>query len=155
MNTPQISSVFLLWDYDARTLTKFRKEGACNQCGICCQRKITFAVVNPVEKGNLRQGGWFTSGQGQWIEARVDDQRVFFRMRPVEQVQEKCKYLGEDFRCQIYEDRWLLCRTWPHSPFDLIKIPECSYSFQILGHWRFDELRFLTKEAGNGKRKVA
>jgi Fe-S-cluster containining protein len=139
---PDIKDIYTVWDYDARTVTRFRREGQCNQCGLCCHRKITFAVVNPVESENLRQGGWFTSGQGQWVETHVDGKRVYFRMRENERGTVACVHLGEDNRCKDYENRPLLCRTWPHSPFDLMNVPECSYIFQILGHWRFEELNF-------------
>ena len=154
MTTPTIGNQFILWDYDARTITKFRREGECNNCGVCCRMKITFAVVNPVEEDNLRQGGWFTSGQGQWVEARVDGHRQFFRMRSVMESDSCCVHLGEDNRCQIYRQRPLLCRTWPHTPFDLVNVPQCSYRFQILGHWLFEELGFK-KKANNAKRKTA
>lgn len=142
MTSPKISEIYTIWDYDAHTVTRFRREGECNGCGLCCRRKITFAVVNPVEKGNLRQGGWFTSGQGQWIEAHVDGKRLYFRMRENEPGTVACVHLGEDNLCQNYENRPMLCRTWPHSPYDLLRVPECSYTFQILGHWRFEELNF-------------
>lgn len=142
-----VSTIFTLWDYEAQTVTRFRREGRCNNCGICCRRRITFSVVNPVEKENLRQGGTFTSGQGQWVETQVNGQRVFFRMRTTEESDTCCRYLGDDNRCQIYERRWLLCRTWPHSPFDVVAIPECTFHFQILGHWRFSELKLAPKKS--------
>jgi Fe-S-cluster containining protein len=140
MAEPIISDLFTIWDYDAQTVTRYQREGACNGCGLCCVMVISFRVVSPLDSQNLRQGGVFTSGKGKWAEANVDGRRVFFRMDSYQPGVKACVHLTADKKCSIYQNRYLLCRTWPHSFFDVMHIPECSYRFQILAHHRFDEL---------------
>jgi Fe-S-cluster containining protein len=38
----------------------------------------------------------------------------------------KCRYLGDDNRCQIYEDRPELCRSYPDTPF-VVFAPGCAF----------------------------
>ena len=49
-------------------------------------------------------------------EFKVDDDLVFYR----------CRYLSEDNRCQVYEDRPQFCRDYPDTPF-VVMAPGCAY----------------------------
>jgi Fe-S-cluster containining protein len=38
----------------------------------------------------------------------------------------KCRYIGDDNKCQVYEDRPKLCRDYPDTPF-IVFAPGCAY----------------------------
>ena len=140
MNTPQISNVFNLWDYDAQTVTRYLREGECNFCGLCCIRTIKFSKVSVDDPGNQRKDGLITFSDGKWLEVGEGVNRVFYKMQTHQEGEERCIHLGCDNLCDDYEHRFPLCRTWPSCPNDLTSIPECSYHFLELDCRRFQDL---------------
>ena len=137
----EVVNIFTVWDYDTQTVTRYKRTGECNLCGYCCERTIKFSIVSSDDPDSKRQDGLITFHQGKWVEVGEGEERVFYRMKEQQEGVDRCIHLGCDNRCAKYEDRYPLCRTWPHTPNDLIHIPECSYTFERLDQCRFDELK--------------
>lgn len=58
----------------------------------------------------------------------------------------KCRFIGDDNKCQIYEDRPKLCRDYPDTPF-VVFAPGCA--FETWGHQvkkRFAEIQEELKQ---------
>jgi Fe-S-cluster containining protein len=133
--------IYTVWEHDGQTVTRYLRQGECNCCGICCVRTIKFSVVNSNDSDNQPLEGFITFDGGKWLEVGEGVDRSFYRMQEFQSGEEPCIHLGCDNRCDDYENRPSLCRTWPNSPEDLAHIPECSYSFTLIDHLRFDELK--------------
>lgn len=115
----------------------------CNMCGQCCRcaspssptekllerienedefAKDFFSIFTPYK--NLEEARQANSGivERSLKACEKPDSKV----RPEEVVFYCCKYIGEDNKCTIHEDRPNLCREYPDSPF-LIFPPGCAY----------------------------
>lgn len=99
------------------------RTGDCNQCGQCCSG---IALVH-------NQSAIQTVEEFDQLKKKYPDYRHF---EPIEETQHgivfKCKNLGEDNACGIYDDRPLFCRKYPSEGTLLLGgqlAPECSYGF--------------------------
>ena len=131
---------YYLWNYDRRVVVQYRRMGSCCQCGECCRGSLRVSVRKSIEDGKPRQGGEVTSGKNQWVEARHNGRRIFFRMLGVEGQSSDCYWQNKQGLCTFYENRHFLCQAWPFTPHDIELFPECSYTFIELGRWTFEEV---------------
>ncbi len=97
------------------------RSGHCIRCGECC--------------GMDPHGDEFKKMELRTFDARLgkaiaDGHSEPYPLDPI------CAHLKKlrdgTFICAIYPDRPMGCRTWPTHPHQLIKIPRCSYKFEII-----------------------
>lgn len=147
------SNLVYLWDYDQKIVVQYGRFGECTRCGSCCMGGVHFSVTDAVDKDELRRGGQATTGVGKWMETRSNGVRTFFKMKPYQPGGKRCSHLGENQVCSIYSNRPPFCRGWPFLPTDITPFPNCTYQFQKLGQWSFEEIKIrkLEREPLAGK----
>ncbi len=57
----------------------------------------------------------------------VNNQRTRVKLEAQDVTFYHCRYLGEDRRCQVYEDRPTFCRDYPNSPMAIL-VKGCGYT---------------------------
>lgn len=81
------------------------KKQSCNQCARCCQY-FCVEVDAPDTMEEIDDYAWIIAHEGASIHIEDDDWHLYVRSR--------CKYLGENGACGIYEKRPNICRQ--HTP---------------------------------------
>lgn len=141
LNGYNFSNLVYLWDYDQKIVFQYGRFGECDRCGSCCMGGVHFSVTDVVDVDELRSGGRATTGDGAWVETSSNGVRVFYRIKPYQPGGKRCSRLQDNQMCGIYSNRPLFCRGWPFLPAEIIPFPECSYQFQKLGQWPFEQIK--------------
>jgi hypothetical protein len=140
---------FFEWDYRSSTCRQYERQGRCNRCGECCTTRITYRNwVKPTiaawDSHAVMGGG--TDENGVWYEARTGDMRLFVVAAPdILRRAEKCGHLRWDGLCDRHSHkdaahgRHMLCDVWPVGPYHAALFRQCSYRFEQVGEWGFDE----------------
>lgn len=128
---------FIVWNYDARRATEYRRLGECTQCGACCAAGIHFqhGTVPDGFTAKSYGGGQEAGPEGVWQEVDDGEKRVFRR-----QISEPGSFTCSAFhegRCAVYADRPTICRWWPVAPSDVAAISQCTYWFEVMREWEF------------------
>jgi hypothetical protein len=131
---------FYEWNYDEGVVILYERIGECNGCGDCCLAAIQFTVAGRLNKGErpweeYGNGGSDTTGHDIWSEARVGDERRFFRIVDTQLNGGRCRHLTEDMRCDIHFTKPLFHKSWPMSPRQVTPFERCSYTFRELARW--------------------
>lgn len=134
----------------------------CTGCGNCCRDPLL--PLTDTDAKRIMEG----TGDGpqdfvKWVDRdgieMQDEPEAFVRLRQGKRVMVlrhqhgRCRYLGTDDRCTIYESRPLGCRIFPFDPdfnkkgrltrLRLIQVTECPYTLE--GTTRVTSLRALNR----------
>lgn len=92
-----------------------------------------------------RDGGDRAYPEGVWSEVQIADRRVFFgNIRTVEPPPNSerpapCPAWIEG-RCSIHAEKPGLCVVWPTAPKQVEGFSECSYTFEKVAEWPFEDV---------------
>ncbi len=128
-------------NYEKNYLSK-RPEGLCKMCGLCCRVATTTVPYETLQKMQLEGDKGATDFLSIFEPYPSIDAARKVSEKTVENVIEmlkednnynennitfyKCKYLFDDNTCSRYEDRLLLCKHFPASPWAIVP-PGCGY----------------------------
>lgn len=124
-------------------LVEYNRLGQCNRCGECCgihntikfSMKVSFVDSLP-EEGEEQvcskepadwsnwEGWSIIYGQGTWF---------WFKISSIDDTPHPCPSQDELSACTIWKDEddfRPICRYWPFHPDNLIKFPNCGFSFE-------------------------
>ena len=131
---------YLEWDYGRNTVTEYRREGECNQCGECCQGNVLLMSAE-ISVVLWLHNCTSTSGEGIWQEIEDDDQaeRKFYTTLPaLKEDTAPCPLLKSKL-CAVHgTEKPVLCQHWPTGPHDLLNLPRCGYHFVAVNSWDID-----------------
>jgi len=119
-------------------LVRYKRNGQCNRCGECCGLhntivyNKTISPTHPKETKEHKEGkdwgkyeGWsIFYAQGNWW---------YFKVVNIKDEPYPCPSQGETGACTIWkdeEDFKPICRYWPFHPDNLVKFPQCGFSFE-------------------------
>lgn len=128
---------FFEWDYGHGIAAEYERQGECRKCGICCRQRVHFAYQKPPYKGEPRNGGKSTDGEGVWLEVQQGRWRHFYKIKNVDRG-EPCSSLGNDNLCACHDHKPLLCTVWPITPKCIEAFPDCGFSFKEIRRWAFE-----------------
>ena len=80
--------------------------GNCATCGALCCRYITVEMDEPARNVDVDEIRWFLAHED--VEVFIEDKRWYVQVRT------KCKHLTANNRCDVYGDRFDVCRQ--HGP---------------------------------------
>jgi Fe-S-cluster containining protein len=130
------------------------KENGDDQCGKCaalCCRYIGVALDDPETAGDFDDMAWFLHHEGTMIYVEDGDWYL--------NVEIKCKKLGKDNRCTIYEKRPRICRRHKHDecefdgkPYDFEQQFNTAEELEAYGRKQLRE-KYAKKRKGGTRRK--
>lgn len=89
---------------------KKAKNVLCNKCtGLCC-RYFALPIETPEDKEDHDDIKWYLCHKD--ITVFVEDGDWYINIK------NKCKHLGKDYKCRIYDKRPRICRGYRHSDCD-------------------------------------
>jgi len=94
---------------------------ACSQCEAKCCRYFCFEIDRPETYQEFENVRWFLCHEG--VKVHVDDEADWYIA-----LDNPCRYLGSDDRCEVYDNRPLICRQYDAEA--------CDYSEGRYGHQR-------------------
>ncbi|MBS3734359.1 MAG: YkgJ family cysteine cluster protein [Phycisphaerae bacterium] len=77
----------------------------CVECGAKCCRYFCFQIDDPEEYSAFEDIRWFLCHEG--ISVHIDEDGDWYIC-----IENRCKYVGSDNRCMIYEERPIICRQY-------------------------------------------
>ncbi len=95
----------------------------CERCRALCCRYYALEIDPPEDEDDFEDLRWYLLHRRSWIW--VDDGEWYL------QVDEECRYLGDDGRCGIYQQRPRICREYGVDPTDE---PRCDYFVDVEKH---------------------
>ena len=125
---------YIDWDYENEIAIRYERLGECNQCGDCCLKTIHLRMV---DGDKWTHGGSTTDGEGRWSEIETE-KRDFVKFFTNGDEPSLCLKLINNL-CSVNGDKPWCCAVWPTAPADIETFPNCSYSFNEVGRWKFDE----------------
>lgn len=76
----------------------------CDKCaGLCC-RYLALPIETPTTRGDFEDIRWYLAHEG--ISIFVEDDEWYIN------ISTRCRFLGPDHRCDIYEVRPKICRRY-------------------------------------------
>lgn len=128
-------------NYEKNYLSK-RPEGLCKMCGLCCRVATTTVPYSTLQE--MKEAG--DKGATDFLSifepySSIDEARKVSTVtvdNVIEMLKQdnnynendttfyKCKYLLDNNTCSRYEDRLLLCKHFPASPWAILP-PGCGY----------------------------
>jgi Fe-S-cluster containining protein len=129
----------------------------CSRCNALCCRYFCFEIDEPESVGEFEDVRWFLLHEG--VSVHVDEGDWYIS------IMNPCSRLGEDNRCEIYEDRPLICRKYSPDNCDatggeyeydeMFQTPEQleAYARKTLGK-KFDKKRDKARKKLQPKMKV-
>jgi len=134
----------------------------CQECGAKCCKYFCFEIDEPDDYQEFEDVRWYLCHEG--VTVHIDEGDWFIS------IENRCKMLGPDNRCTIYEERPLICRKYDPSQCDFtggdygydenFTTGEQleAYARKILGDKEFDKARQKERDKLDGrlgKRKTA
>lgn len=130
--------IFNEYDYDNRIVKQYRRTGICNHCGACCTRTIYVGIEN---KYVLPKA--YT--HNRWVKTedeRLPNMLMQFHTTDVEQ--KPCQLLininGGKICSAHNANKFDACTIFPMLPEHIQSLPECSYTFELIGEYSFEEI---------------
>jgi len=112
------------------------QQAPCEECDAMCCRYFALEIDAPEDADDFEDLRWYLLHENSWIWVENDEWFL--------QIDQQCRYLGKDNRCQIYETRPKICREYGVPEFlDNPKDPLCDYFVQGVEH----DLEFRDAEA--------
>lgn len=134
---------YIDWNYDTHEAVEYKRTGECNMCGECCMARISFDV--DWKRENARDGGMGVPDDeknGIWTEWTDGVSRHFWRFHSVDpSIYSPCPMLRYDsHKCLLHEGgKRLIHWGWPFSPQNVTPFRRCSYQFEEISRWEFDD----------------
>jgi hypothetical protein len=75
-----------------------------DECGARCCRYITTSIETPRARNDWDEIRWWLAHPGTMV-TKDDDGWMLH-------VETRCRYLGDDLRCRVYEDRMIACAVY-------------------------------------------
>jgi len=127
----------------------------CVECGARCCKYFCFEVDTPDSYEEFEDVRWYLCHEG--VTVHVEDGDWYIA------IENRCRKLGADDRCVAYEDRPLICRTYPTDKCDftdgdydydiLFRTPEAveAYARKALGDEKFERERAKARAAARSR----
>ena len=93
-----------------------RYSNGCKGCGACC-KTVGFDIPPPKTLEDFEDIKWHLYHKGLSVFIDRDDEWTV-------EVQTKCKQLGPDNNCKVYEDRPPMCSTFDSTQCDIMEDDE-------------------------------
>ena len=133
------------------------KEGKCDQCNALCCRYLCFEIDEPDDFHEFDDLRWYLCHEG--ISIHVDEDEDWYI-----QIDNPCKYLDENNRCRIYEDRPIICRNHgedceftevDYCYLHEFKTPEdiIAYAKEVLGEKKYEKELVKARAKADGVSK--
>lgn len=117
-------------------------ENLCGKCaGLCC-RYLALPIETPESRADFDDIRWYLAHEG--ISVFVEDGEWYIN------VANRCKYLGPDNLCQIYENRPRICRGYTENNCDYHS-GDYGYDVHLTSIEELDE--YLANRKKSGKKK--
>lgn len=143
----------------------------CSTCGQCCKcaspstaahnllqkaaegnefARDFFNLFTPYESVDEAKKLFPHTVERSFAASEKSDSQVL----PQDVVFYKCRYLSDDNKCTVYEDRSQLCRDYPDSPF-LVFAKGCSYEeWSVTCRKKYAELQSQLKDLHQKKKEL-
>jgi len=127
----------------------------CQECGAKCCKYFCFEIDEPDDCEEFEDIRWYLCHEG--VTVHIDEGDWYIS------IENRCKYLGPDNLCTIYENRPLICHNYDTSQCDytsgdygydeLFTTPEEleAYARRVLGKEAFDDERAKLRAKLNRK----
>lgn len=137
------------------------KSDMCGDCKALCCRYLCFEIDEPDDFEEFEDLRWYLCHEG--ISVHIDEDEDWYI-----QIDNPCRYLDDDNRCTIYEDRPIICRKYGGDECELtgdnygyieeFKSPEdiVSYAKKTLGAKKYEKalLKARAKADGVSRKKL-
>ncbi len=111
---------------------------SCEKCkGLCC-RYFCFEIDEPDDYEEFEDIRWYLFHEG--VSVHIDEDGDWYI-----QIDNRCKALGEDYRCTAYENRPLICRSYSTGNCE---ITDDDYGYQEEFHLPEDIEAYARKTLG-------
>ena len=117
----------------------------CKECGAKCCRYFCFEIDEPDTYEEFEDIRWFLMHEGVTVHMDEDDDWYI-------SIDNRCKMLGPDNRCKIYDDRPIICRRYDMSECDH---SGGDYEYQVEFHTPEDVEAYARKTLGEKKFETA
>jgi len=129
----------------------------CDKCDAKCCTYFCFEIDEPDDFQEFEDIRWFLCHEGVSIHIEDGDWYISLANR--------CKYLTAENRCEIYEDRPIICRNYGRESCDatpggydyeaVFNSPEDieAYAREVLGNKAYVKARAKARAKADGKKK--
>ena len=128
-----------IWIVEDGKYVLYKRTGECNHCGLCCCKNaidthIQLAGIQPEGKqdeGNKEPDEDLSAWEG-WSAFRAQFLWFWIKFDVLDELREEACGALVNGECSIWKgyDFPAICRYWPVHPNDLVKFPECGFSFE-------------------------